>query len=360
MSFLKVSIITVCLNSEKYIEQTIKSVLGQTYKDIEYIVVDGMSTDNTLTIIEKYKPLFGRRLKVISEKDNGLYDAMNKGIKHATGEIIGIINSDDWYEPSTVESVMEAYNKEEDAIIYGAMIYIHNDKFSHFVFRNYNELPSCMISHPTVFVPKKFYYEFGFFNEKYKIAADYDFMLRLYKNQIKFKFIPKVLANFRMGGISESNIEKCDKETLQVIRDNGYSNDAFKSNWSNEFCIAVLKKELIKRLKKINSNKIYIYGTGTHTKNLIESFPNDLRKKISGIIDKEPDENNKYVYGYKKITIEQVEKSLSNSIVISSLTYEDEIYNRIKHLSSQINVVRIYGADSVEGINELISHIIIE
>jgi len=194
---MKVSIITVCLNSEKYIEDTIKSVLKQTYDDIEYIIVDGMSTDNTLNIIEKYRSLFKGRLTVISEKDTGIYNAMNKGIEKANGEIIGIINSDDWYEVDAVANIMEIYNKNKESVIYGAMVNRKENIITKIEIGSYKELPNCMISHPTVFVPQNLYLKFGLFDEQFRIAADYDFMLKLFSNKVNFKFVNKVIANFR-------------------------------------------------------------------------------------------------------------------------------------------------------------------
>lgn len=106
----KVSIITACYNSEKTIERTLKSVLAQTYSNYEYIIIDGMSTDDTLKIIDAYRNAFGSKLKVVSERDSGIYNAMNKGIKMASGELVGIINSDDWYEPDALQTIVYSFN----------------------------------------------------------------------------------------------------------------------------------------------------------------------------------------------------------------------------------------------------------
>lgn len=108
----KVSIITACYNSEKTIERTLKSVLAQTYSNYEYIIIDGMSTDDTLKIIDAYRNAFGSKLKVVSERDSGIYNAMNKGIKMASGELVGIINSDDWYEPDALQTIVYSFKQQ--------------------------------------------------------------------------------------------------------------------------------------------------------------------------------------------------------------------------------------------------------
>lgn len=214
---MKVSIITVCYNSAATIEKTIQSVLGQTYSDIEYIIIDGKSTDSTLKIIEKYKDAFAGKLHVISEQDHGIYDAMNKGICMAQGELIGIINSDDWYEPTAVEdsvnSIIELNKKE--VITYGFVRYwMEKEESIHFYRHEF--INNRMISHPTCFVSKTVYEKIGMFDLAYKFAADYDFMLRAFQNDIFFLPIYKLIANFRHGGAS--NTVKTEQEVLKIKR----------------------------------------------------------------------------------------------------------------------------------------------
>ena len=165
MKNICVSIITVCFNSEKTIERTIKSVLEQTYKKLEYIIVDGKSTDKTLEIVEKYRPLFKGRMKVISEPDQGIYDAMNKGICNASGELIGIINSDDYYETDTVENVVAAMKDEDYQILYGMLRVIkENEDTRVIVMPKHENLENEMLAHPTCFVTKKVYSDFGIYD----------------------------------------------------------------------------------------------------------------------------------------------------------------------------------------------------
>jgi len=195
-----ISVITITLNAEKYLEQTIQSVLNQTYDNIQYIIIDGGSTDGTIDIIKKYES------KVDyweSEKDTGIYDAMNKGLALTTGSMIGIINADDYYLPHTVQTVIESYKKGNADIYYGDMEILNASPS--IVKPNIDkmyEMPS--IFHPTCFVKKTVYDNIGKFNPIYKISGDYDFLLRCLKKQMTFYYIPQTFTVFRHGGLSSS------------------------------------------------------------------------------------------------------------------------------------------------------------
>lgn len=202
-----VSVITVVLNGEKHIEQTIQSVLNQTYSNIEYIIIDGKSTDNTLNIIKQYQSKISQ---VISEKDKGIFDAMNKGITIAKGELIGILNADDYYELTAIENIVNAYNKNDADVFHGNMMVLNNGS-------KQLELPDISkmkqqpsIFHPTCFVKKNVYEKIGMFDIKYKISSDYDFLLRCLNSNLKFFYVESTITNFRPGGMSgscKSNIE---------------------------------------------------------------------------------------------------------------------------------------------------------
>ena len=207
----KVSIITPVLNSKDTIEQTIKSVVNQTYKKVEYIIIDGGSTDGTLNVINKYKSKIS---KIISEQDNGIFDAMNKGINKATGEIVGIINSDDFYiNNKVIEKVVKKIEEAKADICFGDLIYI--DKKSEKVVRFWKSseyIPGKFRygwapPHPSFFVRRKIYRKYGIFNTTFKIAADYELMLRfLEKYNLKSIYIPEVLVKMRRGGNSSKNL----------------------------------------------------------------------------------------------------------------------------------------------------------
>ena len=219
------SIITVCYNSEKTIERTIKSVLNQTNKDYEYIIIDGGSTDNTLNIVMQYEPSFEGKLKYISEKDNGIYDAMNKGISMANGELIGLLNSDDYYEHDALEIMNSKYETLYDKdkkhlVMYGFQRIVKDDKELAVEIYHHNNLDKQMISHPTCFVSRDTYKDFGMFDTKYKSASDYDFMMRLYhKTDTVFVPIYKVITNFERGGMSASGVGQ--KETAMIRHEYG-------------------------------------------------------------------------------------------------------------------------------------------
>lgn len=211
-----ISVITVSYNAVNTIEQTILSVINQNYKNIEYIIIDGGSTDGTIDIIKKYQ---NKISYWVSEPDEGLYDAMNKGILKATGKIIGIINADDWYEDNALENIKNLF-KIGKYIYYGNMNIILDNKIINRtkVSSNLDSLKKDMIiPHPSIFVNKDVYNSIGLFNLKYKIAADWNFVLKCYIEGIYFIKTNHILANFRLGGVS-SKISLSFLKELHIIR----------------------------------------------------------------------------------------------------------------------------------------------
>ncbi|MBR1641480.1 MAG: glycosyltransferase [Butyrivibrio sp.] len=205
------SVITVCYNSEKTIERTLKSMLAQTEKDYEYIIIDGASTDGTAKIVKRYEPKFEGRLQFFSEKDNGIYDAMNKGIKKASGILVGMVNSDDFYEPDALENMKKTYselpdNKKEHVILYGMQRRLRDGKEIEIEFVNDRILGESMICHPTCFVSRKVYEDYGVYDTAYRSAADLDFLLRI-KKGTDTAFVPvySIISNFELGGMSASS-----------------------------------------------------------------------------------------------------------------------------------------------------------
>ena len=235
-----ISIITATYNSGKTVEDTIKSVLSQTYKNIEYIIKDGGSTDNTIDIIKQYEPLFKGKLKWVSEKDSGIYDAMNKGIKMATGDIVGILNSDDFYTNTTIlQSVADAFtnNIEIDAI-YGDIHFVHSNDlntctryYSSSVFKRSLMRIGLMPAHPSFYIKRENFNKFGYYNTTYKVAADFEFLLRtIYKGKIKIKYIPLDMVTMRTGGASTAGISAnltIMKEHLRAFKENGIYTNIF-------------------------------------------------------------------------------------------------------------------------------------
>lgn len=216
MKDILVSIITPCLNSKKTIRKTIESVINQTYKNIEYIIVDGESTDGTIEIINEYREKYKDRIKFISEKDHGIYDAMNKGIKLCSGSLIGIINSDDYYETNAVEIMVESMNESTYQILYGIVRVLKNETEYALSMNNHNFLNELMIPHPTCFITKKIYEDFGAYNLKYKLASDYDLMLRSFRNKkISFISVGDIISNYSLGGASESYLTEVEYNKIR-------------------------------------------------------------------------------------------------------------------------------------------------
>ena len=204
---MKVSIITVCYNSAATIRRTIESVLWQTYQDIEYGIVDGASKDETLQIIKEYQKLFGERMKLVSEPDKGIYDAMNKGIRLAGGGLLGILNSDDFYEPMAVEYMVNSMTDDKYQILYGFMRSIRDNMEFSIDRRSHKFLREGMINHPACFVTKAVYEDYGCFDLQYISAADYDFMLRMSRiDAVKFYPVDYLITNFSLGGMCSTGM----------------------------------------------------------------------------------------------------------------------------------------------------------
>ncbi len=213
-----VTIITVVYNGEKHINQCIKSVLAQSYQNIEYLIIDGLSTDGTLAIIKKYE---SKITKVVSEKDTGIYNAMNKGLALAKGEIVAILNADDYYYPTTIQMVVKHFNHTKTDVVYGninKLRTIQGKMYFKKLTPNINLMEQTMpIFHPATFVKKQVYDTIGGFNEKYQLSADYDFIYKVYKANFKFNYLPETLTVFRIGGASNTNC-KSYEEGYQILK----------------------------------------------------------------------------------------------------------------------------------------------
>ena len=219
MQEILVSVLTPCYNSAKTIEKTLECIEKQTYQNIEYIIVDGGSTDDTLKIIEQHRNRLPKRFTLISEKDNGIYDAMNKGIGLASGELIGIVNSDDWYEADTIEQIVKHYQGNAKEVVYGMQRTFLNGKEKATFIYHHDFLSEQMITHPTCFVTKEAYQELGVFDLKYRSAADYDLMLRFYESRkVTFTPVYRVLSNFQLGGMSSSQVGVRENATIRYER----------------------------------------------------------------------------------------------------------------------------------------------
>ena len=254
---MKVSIITVVYNRADVIRDTIESVLSQTYKNIEYIIIDGASTDGTMDVVNEYKDKIS---KIISEPDRGLYDAINKGIKEATGDVIGLIHSDDFYlDNLVIQRVVDTFKKENKHMLFADLLYIKGDNkdkvLRYYSAKNFTVKKlkyGFMPPHPTLFVKKEVYEKYGLYKIDYKIAADYEMFVRLLLvNKLSFSYIHLPIVKMRVGGVSSGGIRRkieCNIEVLRAIRSNG-----LKANH-----LVLLKKYPIKIIEIIKGHSYNI------------------------------------------------------------------------------------------------------
>ncbi|MCC6385730.1 MAG: glycosyltransferase [Bacteroidia bacterium] len=243
---MKISVITITYNSRYTIEDTIHSVLSQDYKDVEYIIVDGLSKDGTMDIVNKYKERIHR---IVSEKDKGLYDALNKGISLATGDVVGMLHSDDVYAAENILSLVAGAFNSDPAIegIYGDLVFVNRNDVNKIMRRwtagEYREdafTQGWMPPHPTFYVKRECYEKFGGFNTSLKLSADYELMLRMiHKNKIKIHYIPETLIRMRMGGTSNVSI-------FVKIKANLEDQLAWKLNGMKPGVLTIIKKPLKK------------------------------------------------------------------------------------------------------------------
>lgn len=237
---MKITIITATYNSGGTVRNTLESVLEQTYADFEHLIVDGASKDNTLDIVKEYLPRYHGRLRYISEPDKGIYDAMNKGIAMATGDVVGILNSDDFYTANDVlEQVAKVLADESIDAAYGDVHYVDDDNLSkcvryyssHLFHRSWMRF-GFMPAHPSFYCRRSVYKRFGTFDLSYKVAADFENLLRLiFVYRIRTRYIPKDFVTMRTGGVSSSGLRSHRQimhDHLRALRQNGvYSNLLF-------------------------------------------------------------------------------------------------------------------------------------
>lgn len=217
-----ISIVTVCLNAEAHIRRAMESVLAQQYPDIEHIIIDGGSTDSTLAIIAELEPRYEGRLTWLSEKDNGLYDAMNKGVALAKGGLIGTLNADDHYEGDAVARVAAAQFAHPAAgVFYGDLRATDASgaasvRSAPATVRRESLLGDMTLFHPATFIAAAVYKSLGGYDTRYPIAADYDYVLRCAEADVEFVRIDGVLANFSVHGVSSTNVRATDRDSTRV------------------------------------------------------------------------------------------------------------------------------------------------
>lgn len=206
---MKISIITITYNSAKTLQRALESVQSQTYKDIEHVIVDGASTDGTKELVEAYAKAH-KNVRWVSEPDEGIYNALNKGIQMATGDVIGFLHSDDMlYSSECIEHIAAAFEQGGTQVVYGDLQYSHGGKvvrrWKSNVFHPRSLKYGWMPPHPTVYVRREVYEQVGKYDEWFRISADYDMMLRIFTAGYKAQYLPEVLVNMEVGGASNKN-----------------------------------------------------------------------------------------------------------------------------------------------------------
>lgn len=255
---LKISIITVCYNSEKYISSALESVLRQTYPNIEYIIVDGGSKDSTVEIIRRYEALFTGHVKWISEPDQGIYDAMNKGITMCTGDVIGILNSDDFFvNNEVIADIASVFKNTDTDSVFGNLYMVAADKTkrvvrkwkgSEFIKGSFSK--GWHPAHPTFYVKRSVYERYGMFDTSYAISADFELMLRfLERHNISTTFIDSYFVKMRMGGASTGSLSAIIKGNRNILR-------AFKENDIKVNYLLYPFYRFLPKIKQILKNKV--------------------------------------------------------------------------------------------------------
>ncbi|MDI3546994.1 MAG: hypothetical protein PWR10_646 [Halanaerobiales bacterium] len=353
-----VSIITPSYNQGQYIKETVNSVLDQTYDNIEYIVVDGGSKDNTLKILERYK----NRLTYISEKDNGQSDAINKGFKMAKGEIVGWINSDDILMRDCVETVVDEFIKNNKlGIVYGNLLFIDEEGNQNKIYKVPDiDLDVLLHKRSSIAQPGSFYSmkavkKVGYLDESLNYVMDYDLWIKLLKIS-EIKYLDKVLAKFREHNQSKSvsQLDKFTSEKHRVINKYGGSIDILPNKYLKENCYDYwcdkLKPLLVKAFEGAYGKNIGIYGTGGHTTGMLGLYEDIFGDIDFNIFFFDSNEDywgekflNRYVYSPEQINDLELDR-----IIISSYLYQDEIFKIINNLlKKEVKIIKLYNKDDL-------------
>lgn len=216
---MKISIITITYNSAQTLQRALDSVQSQTYKDIEHVIIDGASTDGSCALIEAYAKAH-KNVRWVSEKDKGIYDALNKGIRLATGDVIGFLHSDDsFYSPDSIGQIAAAFEQNQADVVYGDLQYMRGNKVvRRWKSNTFNPRAlkyGWMPPHPTVYVRREVYQQVGEYDSWFRISADYDMILRIFTAGYKTHYIPEVLVSMETGGASNKNTKARLSKTME-------------------------------------------------------------------------------------------------------------------------------------------------
>lgn len=357
---MKISVITVCYNSVKTLEQTIKSVIAQNYDELEYIIIDGGSTDGTLDIIRKYN---ANITFWISESDHGLYDAMNKGLKVCTGEAVAFLNSDDWYDDNVLDRVNSFFEENDVDIVSGQTYSVRDGIIKKNVFARDNDenvFFKLMYHHPALFVKKKLFEMTGNYDITYKIAADTDWIMRAYSDGAKILKVDDYFTFFRHGGLSSRNVYETLKEQYKAAlncaqkhakwelarRIKEYYSNVFKDVRRDIKVEDALSNHIVSVKQQFDLQKhYYIWGAGKRGNKCLEILER-LKLPVDGFVDIS---DKAVVDGYLVISPNEIDTE--HIVCITPKGHENEIQELLLQMGVSVNSILFY-TDLLEKIAE--------
>lgn len=351
---MKISVITVCLNSVKTIERTIRSVQNQMYDDLEYIIIDGGSTDGTVEIIKRYEEIVSCW---ISEDDDGLYDAMNKGIAKATGEIIAFLNSDDWYEDNTLATVNRYYETYNPMILIGRVQELQKGKWEKYVSiweSDKENIRMAMIyAQPATFTRREIFDRLGGFNTSYKIGGDFEWMLRVYDSGTEIMCVEDVFTNFSRTGISNTKLDQTVREARKIAlaaveRCEKYDN-LQKAEWREKInslydkeqamadvrmsirnqCLADYPKLKSSMLEYFTEASYVVWGTGIIGEDMYRLLM-QLGLDVEFFVDRKVDSSTLTFHDRNVLSPQKLTRD--NKIIVASWDYEDEMADQLEKM----------------------------
>lgn len=363
---MKISVITVCYNSSATIERTIQSVIRQNYSDLEYIIIDGGSTDGTLDVIAKYQPYISL---CISEPDNGIYDAMNKGLERTTGDVVAFLNSDDWYERDVFEKVKNYFNGSNADMVSGN-IYLHssdgqNHKYVLDRENKENIFFQVIYPQPALFVRKKFFEKTGGFDTSYRIAADAAWLINACIAGAEVLCVDDYFTYFRDGGIScqrkYEGYREQYKAALMCVKTKGQEHLVKKiEDYYSNILETIAREQKIWEAINNNTEEVkklfypqksyYIWGAGMRGKACLDMLTK-LEISIAGFIDQSPDKVR--VENYPVISMEEIDRT--HCICITPKGYEKDIKELLIKSEMNADHVLVYSdlLEQIANIEEL-------
>lgn len=354
---MKISVITVCLNSVRTIERTIRSVQNQRYDDLEYIIIDGGSTDGTVEVIKQYEEFVSYW---ISEEDDGLYDAMNKGIAKATGEVIAFLNSDDWYKENALAKVGSYYEKYNPMILTGRVNTLQKGKWEKYIniweSDKENIRMAMIYQQPATFTRREVFDRLGGFNTSYKIGGDFEWILRVYDSGIEIMCVEDVFTNFSPMGVSSTKAEQTVREARKIALDalercEKYDNrqksawrEKINSLYDEQQAMADIKMS-IRNQRLVDYSKLkasmleyfaeksyVVWGTGIIGEDMYRLLM-QLGRDVEFFVDRKADSDAMTFHGRNVLSPRKLTQH--DKIIVASRDYEDEIADELNAMGFQ-------------------------